>query len=99
MGAKGLLALVAILAVPGLAACASATMTAGGPDLHDACVLEFGKDGKPKRVAAEEVPMQTIRLNSHDVKVRRVFGTRIVLRGSDATQEPACSASGAPNVG
>ncbi|MCC6919435.1 MAG: hypothetical protein IT548_09535 [Alphaproteobacteria bacterium] len=88
------------LALLGLSACASATMATAGPDLRDACVLEFGTDGRPKRVQAAEEPMQTIRIMNHDVKVRRVFGTRIVLRGRDAAAEPACSgASAAPNIG
>ena len=57
-------------------------------------------DGKPKRVQSAEEPAQTIRILSHDIKVRRVFGTRIVLRGRDAASEPACNgASAAPNVG
>lgn len=103
MGMKGLLAVVAILAVPGLTACASATMTASAPDLHDACVVSFDKDGKAKRVAATTSgePVQTIRIRNHEVRVRRVFGTRVVLRGVYATEEAeqACRASGAPNIG
>ncbi len=88
------------LALLGLSACASVRMADVGPDLHDACVLEFGTDGKPKRVEAAEEPTQTIRIMNRDVKVRRVFGTRIVLRGHAAASEPACSgASAAPNIG
>jgi len=88
------------LALLSLSACASLKMADARPDLHDACVIEFDTDGKPKRVQSAEEPAQTIRILSHDIKVRRVFGTRIVLRGRDAASEPACNgASAAPNVG
>jgi peroxiredoxin len=77
-------------------------MTASAPDLHDACVLEFGKDGKPKRVDVRRSPPMgdTMWFQNREVRVSRVFsGTRIVLRGADAAREPACSASNAPNIG
>jgi len=86
----------AVLVACGLSGCGTMMMA---HNLDGACVAEFDKDGNVKRVEPKVDVPQTLKVMGREIEVRRVTGSRLPIRVKVASPEPACNASGAPNIG